>query len=121
MARAGTPGGTAEPRKDFFISYTQADAAWAEWIAAELEQAGYSTVLQAWDFRPGANFVSEMHRALRIADRTIPVFSPSYFQSRYGEMEWTAALRVDALIPVRVRDCQPEGLLGPIVYIDLVG
>jgi phage replication-related protein YjqB (UPF0714/DUF867 family) len=40
------------PARDFFISYTGADRAWAEWIAVQLEAAGYSTVLQAWDFRP---------------------------------------------------------------------
>ena len=33
--------------RDFFINRL-----WAEWIAVQLEQAGYSTVLQAWDFRP---------------------------------------------------------------------
>ncbi len=53
------------PNKDFFISYTKADETWAEWIATELEQAGYSTVIQAWDFRPGSNFVLEMQRAPR--------------------------------------------------------
>lgn len=37
---------------DFFISYNSADANWAEWIAGTLEQASYTTVLQAWDFFP---------------------------------------------------------------------
>ena len=41
--------------KDFFISYNSADRQWAEWIAWQLEEAGYTTVLQAWDFRPGPN------------------------------------------------------------------
>lgn len=41
--------------KDFFISYNSADRTWAEWIAWQLEEAGYTTVLQAWDFRPGSN------------------------------------------------------------------
>jgi hypothetical protein len=36
--------------RDFFISYTAADQAWAEWIAWQLEAEGYTTVLQAWDF-----------------------------------------------------------------------
>ena len=36
-----------EDRKDFFISYTKADKAWAEWIAWELENEGYTCVLQA--------------------------------------------------------------------------
>jgi len=52
-------------RKDFFISYTQADRAWAEWIAWQLEEAGYSVTIQAWHFRPGHNFPLEMDRALR--------------------------------------------------------
>ena len=30
--------------KDFFISYNQADRAWAEWIAWILEEAGYTVV-----------------------------------------------------------------------------
>jgi TIR domain len=40
------------PGRGFFISYTQVNRPWAEWIAVQLEAAGYSTVLQAWDFRP---------------------------------------------------------------------
>lgn len=48
--------------KDFFISYNKADRTWAEWIAWQLEEARYSVVVQAWDFRPGSNFVLEMQR-----------------------------------------------------------
>ena len=48
---------------DFFISYNKADREWAEWIAWQLEKDGFSTVLQAWDFRPGCNFVLEMQKA----------------------------------------------------------
>jgi hypothetical protein len=46
--------------KDFFISYSGKDKPWAEWLAYQLEKAGYTTVIQAWDFRPGGNFVLEM-------------------------------------------------------------
>ena len=35
---------------DFFVSYTSADRAWAEWIAWQLEAEGYTVVVQAWDF-----------------------------------------------------------------------
>ena len=34
-------------RVDFFISYISVDRAWAEWIAWALEEAGYSTIIQA--------------------------------------------------------------------------
>lgn len=58
---------------DFFISYTGADRARAEWIAVS-----YTTVLQSFDFRPGANFVHEMQKATTGAVKTIAVLSPVY-------------------------------------------
>lgn len=112
--------------KDFFISYNQADRRWAEWIAWQLEDFGYSTVLQAWDFRPGSNFALEMHMAAQEAERTIAVLSPAYLQSPFTLSEWAAAFASDSasrqgkLIPVRVRNCDPTGILKQIVYIDLV-
>jgi len=111
----------------FFISYAASDRSWAEWIAASLEQRGYSTLLQAWDFRPGADFVQKMHDATRSAKQTIAVLSNAYFDSKFGEAEWRAAFAKDPsgdlglLIPVRVEDCQPSGLLASRVYLDLVG
>jgi len=112
---------------DFFVSYTSADRPWAEWIAWELEHAGHSVVIQAWDFGPGSNFVLAMHEAAQRARRTITVLSPAFLQSPYCASEWAAALRVDPmgkgrkLVPVRVRECAPEGLLGSVVYVDVVG
>ena len=38
---------------DFFVSYTSADRAWAEWIAWQLDGDGYQVIVQAWDFTPG--------------------------------------------------------------------
>jgi tetratricopeptide (TPR) repeat protein len=112
---------------DFFISYNRADRPWAEWIGWQLERAGYSAVVQAWDFAPGSNFVAEMDRALREAVRLIAVLSPSYLAAPYTRAEWAAAFTRDpvgekrSLVPVRVRACVPEGLLASIVYVDLVG
>ncbi len=112
--------------KDFFISYTHADQRWAEWIAWHLEEAGYQTMLQAWDFLAGSNFVLDMDAAARHATHTIAVLSPDYFTSQFTPSEWAAAFKRDPtgdqgrLLPVRVRPCDVEGLLGQIVYIDLV-
>jgi hypothetical protein len=69
--------------KNFFISYNRADKAWAEWIAWQLEKAGFTTVIQAWDFRPGSNFVLEMQQAATEAERTVAVLSPDYLKSRW--------------------------------------
>src|SRR6266436_5555355 len=84
-----------ETNKDFSISYNKADRLWAEWIAWQLEAAGYSTVLQAWDFRPGSNFVLEMDKAAVEAERTIAVLSPNYLKALYTQPEWSAAFRRD--------------------------
>jgi hypothetical protein len=61
---------------DFFISYTRNDQHWAEWIAWQLEEVGYHTLLQAWDFLAGGNFVLAMDEATNKATRTIAVLSP---------------------------------------------
>jgi hypothetical protein len=112
--------------KDFFISYNKADKAWAEWIAWQLEEAGYTTIIQAWDFRPGENFVLEMQKAAEEAEHTLAVLSPDYLKALYTQPEWTAAFAPDptgktrTLLPVHVRVCELKGLLSQIIYIDLV-
>jgi TIR domain-containing protein len=112
---------------DYFISYTAADARWAEWIAWVLEEKKKcTTLLQAWDFVPGSNFVLEMQRAASSTSRTIAVLSPDYLRSAYAKPEWAAAFAQDPegmkrkLVPVMVRDCTPDGLLKAIVHINLV-
>ncbi|MEV7468162.1 TIR domain-containing protein [Streptomyces kronopolitis] len=112
---------------DFFISYSPADERWASWIAWTLEEAGYRTVVQAWDFVAGTNFVDFMDRGVSESAAVIAVLSRNYERSRYGRMEWQAALRADPdaperrLITVRTEDIPVEGLLATITYVDLVG
>lgn len=111
---------------DFFVSYNQADEAWAKWIAWTLEEAGHHAIIQAWDFRPGGNFVLEMQKAAASAEKTIAVLSEDYLSSEFTHPEWAAAFRSDPrgaerkLIPVRVHACNPTGILGQIIYLDLV-
>lgn len=112
--------------KDFFISHNKADKQWAEWIAWQLEEAGYSVTLQAWDFRPGTNFVLKMQKATQEATRTIAVLSPDYLSALYTHSEWAAAFAQDplgqkqTLLPIIVQECELTGLLNQIVHIDLV-
>jgi TIR domain len=127
VADTGRLGGAGRvhERRDFFISYTGADTAWAEWIADTLEHAGHTTILQAWDFRPGENFIARMNQALEQTDRVLVVLSAAYFASQYASDEWTAALvrdrdQPDRLLPVRVAACQLPPLLANRVYLDLV-
>ena len=112
---------------DFFVSYTQPDREWAEWIAWVLEEAGHSVLIQAWDFVPGSNWVAQMHTAARDARRTVAVLSEDYLKSALGRAEWQAALACDPdgsdrkLLVVRVADCARPGLLAGRVGADLFG
>jgi hypothetical protein len=113
--------------KDFFICYSDADRNWAEWIGWVLEEAGYTVVLQAWDFRTGSNFVLEMQQGTAQAERTIAILSPDFLESRFTAPEWASAFARDPtgvlgfLLPLRVRECKPEGLLPQIIYVDFLG
>ena len=111
---------------NFFISYTAVDRKWAEWVAGTLEEAGYTTVLQAWDFRPGQNFVQQMDDAMRESERTIAIVSRDYYRSAYAVPEWSAAVTRDptgrrgVLLPIRVDDVVLEGIFATLTRIDLL-
>ncbi len=109
--------------RDFFVSYSPADERWATWLAWQLEATGYSTLIQAWDFVPGTNFIDFMDRGVRDSSVMLALLSEHYLASRYGTMEWQAAMRTDPgkLIPVRIGECAPEGLLATLTWIDLLG
>jgi hypothetical protein len=116
-------------RKPFhcFISYDKADQAWAEWIAWTSEEAGYRVALEAWAPQPGASFVHEIQKAAQAARRIIVLLSEDYLASSFLRPEWSAALTQDAqrltrqLFPIRVGPCQPQGLLGASIPMDLIG
>ncbi len=112
---------------DFFISYHEADRGWAEWIAWQLEEAGYSAALGSHDFQYLAHFIVFMERIAKEADRTIVVLSSDYLASGPIADEWAEAFpqdptgRIGRVVPVRVKDVHLGGLLASVVYVDLVG
>jgi hypothetical protein len=117
----GILAGVGGDRRDFFVSHAGADRAWAEWVAWELSEAGYTVELDVWDWAAGRNFVTAMSDALGRCDRVVALFSASYFdRSRYTSGEWAASLvhlaGVDEgrLVPVRVEEV-PAGLVPPLL------
>ena len=118
-------------RVDLFISHAGADRAWAEWVAWQLDHAGYAVELDVWDWAAGQNFVMAMSNALERCDRVVALFSAAYFdRSRYTGEEWSASL-VHApvpdrgrLVPVRIEDVpsgQVPAILRTLTYRDLFG
>ena len=112
---------------DFFISYAQADQAWAEWVAWQLEEDGHRVLFQAWDAAPGSNWILNVHEGVQRAARTVAILSPSYLSSVYATAEWQAAWARDPggeirkLVAVRVVDCEQPGMLSAVVRCDLFG
>jgi hypothetical protein len=117
---------TLAPRS-YFVSYNKSDLAWAEWVAWIIEELGYRSIIQAWDFIPGSSWPAEMQQALSNSYAVVCILSPDFLGSDYATAEWQVAFASDPvgkkrrIIPVRVRDCDPQGFLQTRVYVDLVG
>lgn len=119
----------AEPERTaarpVFISRAGADADFAALVGAILENAGYTVILQQWDFA-NRNFIERMHAALAEGARVVALLSPEYLRSEHCQAEWQNAIVGDPLnvnsrlVLLRVVECQPPGLLGGIAYWDLV-
>jgi tetratricopeptide (TPR) repeat protein len=111
--------------KAIFISRAGADADFAAVIGKTLEDAGYTVILQQWDFA-NRNFMERMHAALADDARVIALLSPEYLRSDHCQAEWQNAIADDPLntksrlILLRVGECEPVGLLSGLAYWDLV-
>jgi TIR domain len=106
--------------EDFFISYAEADCSWAEWVAWQVEHAGFTTILQAWDFRVGTDWALNMKQAAQQSTYTIAILSEDYLKSRNAQKEWAAAFASDRLLPIRVKPVELLGFDKTTIYLDLV-
>lgn len=118
-------------RTDFFISHAGADRGWAEWVAWQLRDTGYSVELDVWDWAAGRNFVTAMSDALARAERVVALFSAAYFdRERYTTAEWSSSLvnvpgaDRERLVPVRVEEVPADLVpppLRPLISRDVFG
>jgi TIR domain-containing protein/tetratricopeptide repeat protein len=111
---------------DFFISHAGRDTGWAEWLAWQLQQAGYTVELDVWDWAPGEDFVSRMSAALESADRLLAVCTETYFTSAFGGAELRAAFTWHAgaagrIVPVLVEPVTLPPLYASLIRLDLTG
>ena len=114
-------------KKSFFISYTGADIDRAKWVTKTLEDNGYTAIIQARDFLVGTHFPQNMDEALKNTEAVLTIVSAKYLSSDYCRSEWLTAYRQDRtggrryIIPVRVEEVVPEGMLARNIYIDIFG
>ncbi len=111
---------------DFLISYAQNDQRWAEWIAWQLEDVGYRTLIEAWDGVPGTHWVAGIGASATCARRVILLLSKAHVHvmRAYGVK---SALDGDQdgsdrrLVPIKVEDCSVPPEISHIRSIDLFG
>jgi hypothetical protein len=111
---------------DFFISHAGRDTGWAEWLAWQLQEAGYTVELDVWDWAPGQDFVARMEAALERADRLLAVCTEAYFTSAFGGAELRAAFVRHAaaegrIVPVLIEPVTLPRLYAPLIRLDLTG
>src|SRR5262245_49349499 len=117
----------SDTKRLFFISRAGKDREQAKAVAAWLEEAGYDAFIQDWDIEPGQDFLAEIHGALSKGAHVVALLSEDYLASRWCLMEWTAAVKAQSdsgqprLLPIRIRECQPAGIMASVVSVDLVG
>ncbi len=113
------------PVTDFYVSCHVTDEDYAKWLTTQLEEAGYRTLLGAWDFRAGSNLIVEIQGALRKSARVISLLSPDYLLGALELAELAAVLGEDPsgergrLLPIIVKPCTPTGLLAQLRAVHL--
>jgi tetratricopeptide (TPR) repeat protein len=121
------PTGPGE-RFDFFLSRRGSVAAIAPEVADVLTEKGYKVLVQDYDIPITANFIEEMHEAIKNARDLVVLFTRDYEQSPYTRMEFTSfeanaaqSAEKRRMVILRCEDAPLLGLFAPHVYQDLVG
>jgi len=77
-------------RYDFFLSRRGSVAAIAREVTDVLTEKGYRVFVQDYDVPLAANFIEEMHEAIKNARDLVVLFTRDYEQSPYTRMEFTS-------------------------------
>jgi tetratricopeptide (TPR) repeat protein len=110
---------------DVFLSYSSQDK---EWVRGELltriEQAGLKAFIDFRDFTRGAPSIKEMERGVSKCRKTLPVLTPNYVASAWGEIENIMVQTLDPanrdlrLIPLLKAPCDKPLRIGALTHID---
>jgi hypothetical protein len=112
------------PNRDYFISRSTVDVAFATWIGKLIAAQGKTYIEQSEHFGH-KDFMNAMHKAFLSGARIVALYSQPYFDSEYCRREATEALKGDPfnkqqrLVPLRIEPCAPAGMLN-ITYSDLI-
>jgi tetratricopeptide (TPR) repeat protein len=115
--------------RDFFISFTKADLAYAGAIDAALRAEGFTTYYHPRDLGPGGNIPIWMDDALMNSAQTLALYSRDYIDDKavYSKAERYATWWQDPggdkrkLIPIVLRETTFTPLMAMISRIEVMG
>ncbi len=112
---------------DIFVSYTQSDRDWADWIARQLESLGHVPHVHEWEIKGGDDIYRWMEERHEAADHMLCVLSDEYLKAPYSTLERNAALwqaagkRPGFVLLVAVKPCKLPTLSDHIRRLELFG
>ena len=110
---------------NIFVSYTESDSQWADWIAIDLRGLGLTPYVHQWEIGSGDDIVASMENRHAAADHVLCVVSPEYWEAAYSRLEHNAALwravreRSSFLLYVVVKPCAVPALTAHMRRCDL--
>jgi hypothetical protein len=103
-----------------FISHSDRDRDWADWIDVQLESRGFEVWRDLTTISTGQSFITELNKAIEESDLMVVLMSPDYFNSVWARQETEfAAARKKPIIPVLIKPCEVQGLLQYYNWADL--
>lgn len=113
-----------EFKYQLFISYTEADRAWAEQLYRRLQDRSVRVFFAHESIQAGEHITLQVSDALDTSYKVAMVMSPDYFARPWPRTEWSSALKKDPenrdrrLIPLLRRKCEIPDLLSDLKAID---
>ena len=115
-----------EPVWDFMISCAIEDIAWGRRIASRLAAEGFRAVLLDEAQHQSSHYAELCAQTRRRCKKVLAIMSLTGLESPEEEF-WQTVCSEDPsgskqqFIPVKLEPCQPRGILGPIIAIELSG
>ena len=81
-----------------FLSYSRREAPFVDALAAELEKNGYQVWLDYKSLVPAKPWADQIENGIVAADTVLFVVSEAALTSKYVEMEWKQAIKLDKRI-----------------------
>ncbi len=105
---------------DFAIHHVHSDETWAEWIASQLKEAGYTAELQVWDFKKIHYSMRELNKHTERRTCVISVVSPTYLRALHHDQEWSLAFSQGQITtqPIVVKQCFLGSTFRTVDYLD---